>query len=59
VEQSKQQVSELLQRAGPFETAEAAIRELPDPVDLEQVQEWGLRRRVTRDGLISRLGGSP
>jgi hypothetical protein len=55
MEQSKQQVSE----AGLFEAAEAATWELSDTVDLEQLQEWGLRRGVTRDVLISLLGGSP
>jgi hypothetical protein len=59
MEQSKQQVSELLHKAGLFDAAEAGIRELPDTVDLEQVQEWGLRRGVSRDVLVSRLGGSP
>jgi hypothetical protein len=59
MEQSKQQVSELLHKAGLFEAAEAATWELSDTVDLEQLQEWGLRRGVTRDVLISLLGGSP
>jgi hypothetical protein len=58
MEQSRQQVFELLHKAGLFEAAEAAIVELPDPVDLDQVQDWGARRGVTRDVLISRLGGS-
>jgi hypothetical protein len=55
---SRQDV-ELLLRAGLVEEADAALRELPDPVDLEQVQTWGLRHRISRDTLISRLGGNP
>jgi len=56
---SRQDVFELLLRAGLAEEADAAVRELPDPVDLEHVQRWGFRHGISRDTLISRLGGSP
>jgi hypothetical protein len=56
---SRQQVFEMLRKAGLFEAAEEAIRELPDPVDLYQAQEWGMRHGITRDLLVSRTGGSP
>jgi|1186.fasta_scaffold214291_2 hypothetical protein len=56
---SRQQVVEMLWKAGLFEEADVAAEELPDPVGLYRVQEWGMRRGITRDVLISRVGGSP
>ena len=56
---TRQNVVDLLVRAGLADEASAAARELPDPVDLEQVQDWALRRGISRDTLISRMGGSP
>jgi hypothetical protein len=32
---------------------------LPDPVDIDQVQAWEMEHGLTRDELISELGGSP
>lgn len=49
----------MLRKAGFREAADEAMRELPDPVDLDYVQEWGRRHGITRDDLISRMGGSP
>lgn len=56
---SRQEVVDMLRRAGFREAADEAMRELPDPVDLEHVQEWGWRHGITRDVLISQMGGSP
>jgi hypothetical protein len=39
--------------------ADEAMRDLPDPVDLDHVQDWGRQRGITRDDLISQMGGSP
>jgi len=36
-----------------------ALRELPDPVDAGQLESWGMRHGVSKDDLISRMGGSP
>ena len=49
----------LLRKAGLPEAANEAMAELPDPVDLQHFQEWGIRRGITKDVLISRIGGSP
>jgi hypothetical protein len=35
------------------------MRELPDPVSLEQVSKFTERYRITIDEMMSRLGGSP
>jgi hypothetical protein len=55
----RQEVVNILRRAGYRELAEEAIRDLPDPVDHDYVLAWGARHGVTRDSLISRMGGSP
>jgi hypothetical protein len=56
---SRREVVRMLRKAGFREAADEAIRDLPDPVDLEHAQEWGRQRGITRDVLISQLGGSP
>ena len=55
---SRQAVVDMLRNAGFHDVADEAMRELPDPVDLEYAQEWGMQRGITRDGLISQMGGS-
>jgi uncharacterized protein YidB (DUF937 family) len=57
--QDRQWVVDMLRRAGYRQAAEAAERELPDPVTLEQVQEFADRHGISRDEIISQLGGSP
>ena len=52
-------VADMLRRLGFPELADVAVRELPDPVDAEQLESWGIRHGVSKDDLISRMGGSP
>jgi hypothetical protein len=59
VQYSRQEVVDVLRNAGFHEAAEEAMVELQDPVDLAHVQEWGMQRGITRDLLISQMGGSP
>jgi hypothetical protein len=59
IEFKKQEVVAVLRRAGLSTAAEDANRSLPDPVDLDYVAEWAARHGITRDWLISRMGGSP
>jgi hypothetical protein len=59
MKQSRQLVVDLLRRLDYPHVADMAERELPDPVDMEQVIEFGSQHGVTRDDLISRMGGSP
>ena len=56
---TRQEVVDILRRAGLHGAADEAMRELPDPVDLDQIQEWGMRHGLTKDSLISLMGGSP
>jgi hypothetical protein len=48
-----------LQRAGLFELADLANQQLPDPVERPQVNTFLESHGVSRDTLISLLGGSP
>ena len=59
VEFSRQHVVDVLRRTGLYEAADAAMRVLPDPVDLDEVANWAAPYGITRDELVSRMGGSP
>jgi hypothetical protein len=59
MELSRQSVVDMLRRMGYEPAAEAAARELPDPVDYEQVAKFGEQHGIFRDDLISAMGGSP
>ena len=56
---AKREIVEMLRRAGLPKAADEADRSLPDRVELERAQEFGARYGITRDELISRMGGSP
>lgn len=58
-EMSRQQVVDVLHRLGHGHLVEEAERVLPDPVDYDELGEWAQRHGVTRDELVSRMGGSP
>jgi hypothetical protein len=49
----------MLRQAGFGEVADEAMRDLPDPVDLDHLREWGRQRGITREVLTSQMGGSP
>jgi hypothetical protein len=59
VQYTRQEVVRMLRKAGFREAADEAMRDLPDPVELDHVQDWGIQRGITRDVLISQMGGSP
>ncbi len=56
---TRQEVVRMLRKAGFREAADEAVGDLPDPVDLDHVQDWGIQRGITRDVLIGQIGGSP
>jgi len=56
---SRRSVADMLRRIGYPELADIALRELPDPVDAEQLENLGMRYGVSMDDLISNMGGSP
>ncbi|HEY3646457.1 MAG TPA: hypothetical protein VGL33_00675 [Streptosporangiaceae bacterium] len=48
-----------LRRLGYTEAAEAAERELPTQVSLEEIKKFADRYNISRDEVISQMGGSP
>jgi hypothetical protein len=56
---SRQDVVDVLRSAGLPEVAEEVSRSLPDPVELERAAALLYRHGITKDTLISRMGGSP
>jgi hypothetical protein len=57
--QDRQWVVDSLRRLGFTQAAEDAARELPDQVSLEEIQKFADRHGISRDEVISRMGGSP
>jgi hypothetical protein len=57
--QDRQWVIDLLRRLGYTRAAEEAARELPDPVTMEEIYKFGDRHRISRDDIMSEMGGSP
>jgi len=57
--QERQWVVDTLRRLGYAHEAEEAARVLPDPVNMEQLREFGDRYGISVDELTSRMGGSP
>ena len=55
----RQHVINLLRRLGYEQAADNAERTLPDPVPLDQFQEFTDRHNISRDELTSQMGGSP
>jgi len=56
---SRQYVGNRLRCFGLPGLAEEALHDLPDQIDSDHLWEWGIRHGVTKDELISRMGGSP
>jgi hypothetical protein len=59
VQLTRQQVVDVLRKAGLPQLAEEARHVLPDPVDSNQVAAWGVPQGINMGELISRMGGSP
>jgi hypothetical protein len=57
--QDKQWFVKTLRRLGYTEAAEEAERELPDPVSLEELKTFTDRYNISRDEVMSQMGGSP
>ena len=56
---TKRHVVEVLRTAGLSQVADEADRSLPDEMTLERAEQFVGRYGITKDQLISRLGGSP
>ena len=56
---SKQELVTILRRTGYTELADKALRVLPDPVDYDQITAFLRPYDVSKDDIISEMGGSP
>jgi hypothetical protein len=56
---SKQEVIDMLRSWGYSQLADEASRELPDPVDIDEFRDWNMQHGLSRDDIISHMGGSP
>jgi len=57
--QDRQWLVDTLRHLGYTEVADAAARELPDPVSMEELKKFTDRYNISRDEVISQMGGSP
>jgi hypothetical protein len=55
----RQDVADVLRRCGHPELADTALRDLPDPVGIDQLQTWAMDHGVYQTELISEMSGSP
>ncbi|XVQ09396.1 hypothetical protein ACQP1W_43855 [Spirillospora sp. CA-255316] len=56
---TRQHVIDILNRSGLSHLVEEAQRKLPDPVEYAEAEEFLAGYGITKDVLISRVGGSP
>jgi hypothetical protein len=56
---ARQHVVDILRIAGLSHVAEDVHRALPDPVEYDRAERFLAQYGITKDELISRLGGSP
>ena len=57
--QDRQWFVDTLHNLGYTEAADAAARELPDPVSMEELRKFADRYNISRDEVMSQMGGSP
>ena len=57
--QDRQWLVDSLRHVGLTQAAEDAERELPEQVSLEEIQQFADRHGISKDEIISRMGGSP
>ena len=56
---TRQHMVDILRIVGLRELAEEAHRALPDPIEYNAATRFLFRYGITKDELISRMGGSP
>jgi hypothetical protein len=57
--QDRQWLVDTLRRLGYTQAADEAAQELPDQVSVEQLLDFADRHGISRDDVISQMGGSP
>ena len=56
---SRQDVVDVLHTLRYPELADEAARDLPDPVDFNRLENWAIQHGLSRDAIVSQMGGSP
>ena len=56
---SRQEIIQMLRRAGLADVAAAAQKSLPDPVDSKVLDHFCARYGLSKASLTDRMGGSP
>ena len=56
---SRQQIIQMLRRAGLADVAAAAQQSLPDPVDATLLDRFYAPYGLSKQSLVDRMGGSP
>jgi hypothetical protein len=56
---SRQHVVDVLHTLRRPDLADEASRDLPDPVDVDRLEQWMMQHGLSRDEIVSRMGGSP
>jgi hypothetical protein len=59
VDFSRQQIIQMLRRAGLADAAAAAAESLPDPVDSKVLDHFYASHGLSKQSLVDRMGGSP
>jgi hypothetical protein len=59
VDVPRQEIIQMLRRAGLADVAAAANQSLPDPVDSKVLDQFCASYGLTTQSLIDRMGGSP
>ena len=57
--QERQWLVDTLRRLGYVQAADEAARALPEQVSMEEIHRFADRYNISRDEVISRMGGSP
>ena len=57
--QDKQWFVNTLRNLGYTEAADTAVQELPDPIPMEDLKKFADRYNISRDEVMSQMGGSP
>ncbi|MCU1362760.1 MAG: hypothetical protein JWM55_588 [Acidimicrobiaceae bacterium] len=58
VSYNRQQIIFTLHRAGFNDAAKGAETELPEEVDIDTLETWSAKYGITRDAIVSQIGGS-
>jgi hypothetical protein len=56
---SRKHVVDVLHTLQRPDIADEASRDLPDPVDIDRLAAWMMQHGLSRDEMVSRMGGSP